>query len=488
MRRCALLLTCLLSQAAAWGEPQELVERRLAIHELMGDHAVALLLPAPYSKRSNDVNWPYRQRNHLHYLTHNSYPGTHLMLVNNGRQRGDLLFAKLGDPEYEVWEGRLPTVEELQSSTGIDTVYAEEDFMPALRRLLNGAAMNPDAERYDGSEFPGLFQRLVEGEAEVWLDLGRNRRLDDSQAPTAEQLLAARLRERFPEIRIRNLGPELEAIRHRKSESELARLQQAIDITGEAVLAAMGRATAADHEYQVQATIEYTFRNLGACCAAFPSIVAGGENATILHYGENNAALRKGELLLMDIGAEVDYYAADITRTIPISGRFSDDQRAIYELVLGANRAALAVAKAGVGFDELEQVALRHLGTGLLALGLITEDTDEQVKSYFLHGLGHSLGMDVHDAWEYELELAENMVITIEPGIYVRPQDVVREDWYRALDEEQKTGVDAALARFAGIGVRIEDDVLIERRSATLLSSEIPVTVEDIEAIMAPLP
>ncbi|MEE4193207.1 MAG: M24 family metallopeptidase, partial [Halieaceae bacterium] len=122
------------------------------------------------------------------------------------------------------------------------------------------------------------------------------------------------------------------------------------------------------------------------------------------------------------------------------------------------------------------------------ALGLITEDTDEQVKSYFLHGLGHSLGMDVHDAWEYELELAENMVITIEPGIYVRPQDVVREDWYRALDEEQKTGVDAALARFAGIGVRIEDDVLIERRSATLLSSEIPVTVEDIEAIMAPLP
>ncbi len=487
MRRCALLLTSLL-QAAAWAEPAELAGRRLAVHELMGDHAVALLLPAPYSNRSNDVNWPYRQHNHLHYLTHNTHPGTHLMLVNNGRQRGELLFAKLGDPDYEVWEGKLPSVEALKASTGIDTVYSEEDFMPALRRLLNGRAMDPEAERYDGTVFPGLFQRLIEGEVEVWLDLGRHRSLDAKRPPSAEQALAASLREHLPEIRIRNLGPELEAIRHRKSDSELALLQRAIDITGEAVLAAMGRATAADHEYQVQATIEYTFRNLGACCAAFPSIVAGGENATVLHYGKNSAPLNKGDLLLMDIGAEVNYYAADITRTIPVSGRFSNDQRAIYELVLGANRAAFAVAKDGVRFAELEQAALRHLGAGLLALGLITEDNDEQVKSYFLHGLGHSLGMDVHDAWEYELELAEDMVITIEPGIYVRPQDVVKAGWYTALDEEQKAGVDVALARFGGIGVRIEDNVLIERRGATLLSSEIPTTVEDIEAIMAPLP
>ncbi len=488
MRVCVALLTTLLWQAAAWADPAELAERRLAIHELMGDHAVALLLPTATHYRSNDVNWPYRQHNHLYYLTHSVHPGTHLMLVNNGRQRGEALFAKLGDPEYEVWEGKLPSPEELQASTGIDTIYDEKDFPEALRWLLNGAAMDPEAGRYDGTEFPGLFQRLIEGDVEVWLDLGRYRQIDDSKPPSAEQQMAATLKARFPEIRIRNLGPELEAIRYRKSESELALLQRAIDITGEAVLAAMGRATAADHEYQVQAAIEYTFRNLGACCAAFPSIVAGGENATILHYGENSASLKKGDLLLMDIGAEVEFYAADISRTIPVSGRFSDDQRTLYELVLGANREALAAAREGVSFADLEAIAMRHLGAGLLELGLITEDVDEQVKSYFLHGLGHSLGMDVHDAWEYELELTEDMVITIEPGLYVRPRDVASADWYQALDEEQQATVDAALDRFGGIGVRIEDDVLIERRGAVLLSSDIPVTVEDIEAIMAPMP
>lgn len=482
----ALLLSLLTLQAAADAPPPgELAERRQKIHELMGDHAVALLLPAPSSNRSNDVNWPYRQHNHLYYLTLNTFPGTHLMLVNNGRQRGEYLFAKLGDPVYEVWEGKLPTVEELREQSGIENVYAEKEFRNMLRRLLNGYAMDPDGTTYDGPEFEGFFREVVENEVEIWLDLGRYRRLESTAPPTAEQMLAQTLRERFPEIRIRNLGPKLEAIRHRKSEYELSLMQRAIDITGEAHLAAMRRAPAASHEYQVQATIEYTFRDLGACCRAYPSIVAGGSNATILHYGENNAPLGKGDLLLMDVGAEVDYYAADITRTIPVSGRFSADQRAIYDLVLAANRAAIAAAKPGVDFEALTELSMRRIGAGLLELGLITEDIDEQVKSYTLHSLGHAVGLDVHDAQEYHLPLDQGMVVTIEPGIYVRPQDVSKASWYTGLDEQQQAGVDAALQRFAGIGVRIEDEILITRRGAKNLSAAIPVTAEDIESVMA---
>lgn len=487
MKRVASLLIVLVSLQAAtgWSAASELEQRREKLHDAMGEHAVALLLPAPQWTRSRDVTWPYRQHSNLYYLSHNTHPGTHLMLVNNGRQRDAFLFAKLGDPQYEVWEGKLPTVEELQAESGIGTVYPEKAFKGALRRLLNGYSMDPDANSYAGPEFPGFFAELVENDVEIWLDLGRYRRLEQKKPPTAEQQLAAKLRERFPEIRIRNLGPELEAIRRVKTEHELGLMRRAIDITGDAHLAAMKRAPSASHEYQVQADIEHTFRDAGACCRAFTSIVAGGANATILHYGENSAALDRDSLLLMDIGAEVQYYAADITRTIPVSGKFSDDQRAIYELVLAAQAEAIAATKPGVGMEKLQTIASERMGVGLLEIGLITENNEDQVKSYFLHSLGHSVGLDVHDTFEYHLPLEAGNVITIEPGIYVRPQDVVKAPWYNALDDDQKAGVDAALERFGGIGVRIEDEILVTRRGAENLSAGIPVTVDEIESIMA---
>ena len=398
--------------------------------------------------------------------------------------RGEYLFAKLEDPQHEVWEGKLPTVEELQQSSGIQTVYPAKEFNAVLRRLLNGYNLDPEGDIYDSPEYSGFFQTLVENEVEIWLDLGRYRRLETDTPVTAEQQLAATLRERFPEIRIRNLGPELEAIRRIKSDHELTLMQRAIDITGEAHLAAMERAPTASHEYQVQAGIEYTFRNLGACCRAYPSIVAGGTNATILHYGENDEPLEKGELLLMDIGAEVQYYAADITRTIPVSGRYSDEQRTVYELVLAAQRDCIAEIKPGRPWGEIEDFAQQRLGEGLLELGLITENVKDQVKSYYLHSIGHSVGLDVHDAFDYHLELREGMVMTVEPGIYVRPQDVKKAAWYGELEDEQRAAVDAALDRFAGIGIRIEDEILVTRRGAKNLSAGIPVTVADIEAIM----
>ena len=244
MKYAVTLLAALFAlQATAAELAEELENRRLHVHELMSDHAVALLLPAPQRVRSNDVNWPYRQNNHLYYLTGDTHPYTHLMLVNNGRQRGQYLFAKLEDPQHEVWEGKLPTVEELQQSSGIQTVYPAKEFNAVLRRLLNGYNLDPEGDIYDSPEYSGFFQTLVENEVEIWLDLGRYRRLETDTPVTAEQQLAATLRERFPEIRIRNLGPELEAIRRIKSDHELTLMQRAIDITGEAHLAAGGWAS-----------------------------------------------------------------------------------------------------------------------------------------------------------------------------------------------------------------------------------------------------
>ncbi len=483
------LLACCPAQwaAASQADSREWQERRDKVHDLMGDKAIAILLPASKRQRSADVNWPYRQHNHMVYLTNTRGEGNHLLLVNNGRQRHDYLFAKLSDPAYEVWEGKLPDAETLQATSGIADVFSEKAFDGVLRRLLNGVSVDPAATGYSVPEFNGFFNSLITQEVEVWLDLGRYRRLKTNEPASPEQRLAATLKERFPELKIRNLAPALEAMRRVKSEHELQLMRRAIDITGDAHLAAMRRAPSATHEYQVQATIEYTFRNSGACCRSFPSIVAGGANATILHYSENDAPLDKDGLLLMDIGAEVDYYAADITRTIPVSGTFSNDQRAIYETVLAANQAAIAAAKPGESFESLTEVSNRRLGQGLLELGLITDNIDEQVDSYGLHSLGHSVGMDVHDAFEYHMDLAPGMVITIEPGLYVRPQDIVTSAWYEALNDGQRAGIDTALQRFGDIGVRIEDEILITRRGAKHLSADIPATVEAIEKTMAGL-
>ena len=492
VRRSAAMLTMLLAMAAAAQganhDAREWQERRSRIHDLMGDHAVAILLSAPQRQRSADIKWPYRQHNHLVYLSNTTGLDTKLMLINNGREREDILFTKLSDPVYEVWEGKLPDAETLRTRSGIDKVFSDDQFHATLRRLLNGVSIDPEGNAYSEPEFPALFDALIQEEVEVWLDLGRYRRLHTDAPATAAQQLASTLRARFPELRIRNLSPALEAMRRIKSEGELDLMQRAIDITAEAHRAAMLRARDATHEYQIQATIEYTFRNAGACCRAFPSITAGGSNATVLHYAENNAPLEQGSLLLMDIGAEVAYYAADITRTIPVSGRYSSDQRLVYDTVLKANQAAIAAARPGETFASLTQVSNRLLGDGLLAMGLITENTDEQVKSYSLHSLGHSVGMDVHDAFEYHIALESGMVITIEPGLYIRPQDIVATDWYGKLDETQQSTIDAALQRFGGIGVRIEDEVLITRRGAKNLSADIPVDPEAIEALMASAP
>ena len=270
-----------------------------------------------------------------------------------------------------------------------------------------------------------------------------------------------------------------------KDASEIASVQRAVDITVEAQKAAMRRVMAAGHEYEVQATIEYTFRNLGACCWGFPSIVASGRNATTLHYETNNDPIPPGVLMLTDIGAEVEGYSADVTRTYPQSGRFTPEQRAIYETVLRAQAGSMALMKPGVRMGDVHEAAIRMLGEGLLGLGLISRNDRDQVRLYFPHGLGHLLGLRVHDVDDRDRALEAGMIVTNEPGIYVRAADVRASPVYLALPANERAGIDAALARYADIGVRIEDDVLITDGEPRNLSAAAPRTVGDIEAWMA---
>jgi Xaa-Pro aminopeptidase len=302
---------------------------------------------------------------------------------------------------------------------------------------------------------------------------------------TREQQFADQLRRRFPEVAFRDAAPLLHAMREIKSATELTLIQRAIDITVAAQNAAMARVLTATREYEVQATIEFTFRNLGACCWAFPSIVAAGPNATTLHYETNNGPIVRDGLVLTDIGAEVDGYGADVTRTYPADGTFSAEQRAIYDAVLAAQEAAIPLMRAGRRFIEVHHKALEVVGRELLKLGLVTKNTPEQAGLYLFHGSGHPLGLQTHDVYDRTRAFEPGMVFTNEPGIYVRRDDIVGSEVFKALAPVEQESMRAAVARYAGIGVRIEDDVLITAAEPKVLSAGAPRTAKDIEALMA---
>jgi Xaa-Pro aminopeptidase len=275
------------------------------------------------------------------------------------------------------------------------------------------------------------------------------------------------------------------AMREIKSDTELALIQRAVDITVDAQKAAMARVLTATRENEVQATIEFTFRNLGACCWAFPSIVAAGRNATTLHYETNNDPIVRDGLLLTDLGAEVEGYSADVTRTYPADGTFSPEQRAIYDIVLAAQNETLPLMRPGHKFIEIHDKAQSVVGGELLKLGLVTKNAPEQSELYLFHGTGHPLGLQTHDVYDRQRTFEPNMVFTNEPGVYVRKDDVLASDVFKTLSVSEQRSVRTALDRFDGIGVRIEDDVQITRGEPKMLSAGAPRAARDIEALMA---
>jgi Xaa-Pro aminopeptidase len=406
--------------------PVEVLTRRRAALLARLEPGIALLRSADHrSLHEHPQDSDFRQDNNFYYLTGLETPGSWLVMFKPERGPGKLLlYLPERDPAKEVWMGpQLGPGSEVTELTGIEAVHPASEFEAEIVRRL----AQPEAFR----EYPQLYLPLGEGA--------------ESTREIVELAVQARRS-------ISDLGTPLAELRLVKDSVELARLRRAIAITVEAHRQAMKAVRPGMYEYELEAVVEYVFRSHGAERVGFPSIVGSGPNSVILHYDRSRRRMEESDLVVIDIGAEYGYYTADLTRTLPVSGKYSPRQRAIYELVLATQAVVIDSVRPGTTFWELERIARGHMrvhSKGLCGGG--------GCDRYFLHGLGHWLGMDVHDVGSYATPFVPGMVVTIEPGIYL-------------ADES--------------LGVRIEDDLLVTEEGHEVLSADLPRSVAEIEALM----
>ncbi|MGE0639932.1 MAG: aminopeptidase P family protein [Thermoanaerobaculia bacterium] len=484
-RLTAVLATLLLLPAALLAAtPEEYAARRAALADRLGPDAMLILMSPEPAQRNGDVDWPFRQEDNLLYLTGLTEPQTTLVLVPGETAHREIVFTRDGDPAQELWTGHIPTFDEVRSVSGVEEVVSAKRFPEFVAAAMEGRSWNATAgyRSYRPPGLPSWLAKVRAGAANVWLILESR---GYGKAATPELRIVEELRKSYPELRFRDAFPVLTDMRMVKSPAEINEVQRAIDVTVAAQKAAMRQGLTAKHEYELEATVAYAFRSLGACCWAFPSIVASGKNATTLHYETNNDPIAPGELILTDLGAEYAGYSADVTRTYPQNGTFSPEQRAIYQAVLRAQSETILLMKAGAYMHEVHDAATRILGEELLQLGLVTSNEPAQVRWYFPHGLGHHLGLRTHDVNDRTAALAPGMILTNEPGLYIRPDSVKASPVYKALPEADQASIAAALERYQGIGVRIEDDILITSGEPRNLSAGAPRTVEEIESWIA---
>ena len=419
----------------------------------MSPDSIAIISSAREATRSNDTLYRYRQDSDFYYLTGFDEPEAIAVIAPSHKEHKFTLFVRPRDPEREIWDGRRAGVEGARADYGADAAFPISEFDAKLTEFLNGAN--------------NLYYRIGNGNAE----------LDETIVKQIRHLRAlGRRGMRAPEAII-DTGVIIHEMRLFKSEDEIALMQRAADIAAEGHREAMKQARPGMKEYEVEALIEYTFRKNGASAPAYTSIVGGGANATVLHYINNDATLSDGDLLLIDAGAEYQGYASDITRTFPVGGRFTEGQREIYDLVLEAQLACIEMVRPGERPQDIQKRSVEVLTEGMLRLGLLKGDAEtvikeEKYKQFYMHTIGHFLGLDVHDVGRYHIkdesrQLEPGMVMTVEPGIYISPA---------TKDIPEK---------YLGIGIRIEDDVLVTEDSNRILSDKAPKQIEEIEELTA---
>jgi Xaa-Pro aminopeptidase len=492
MTRLMMVLLTLLAAAPLFAQhptidASEYAARRARLAKEIGPNAIFVAFSPKQQIRSGDQEWPFRQSDDLLYLTGIDEEDTTLVMVPGDPEFAEVLFVRDRNPQQEVWTGRIPARDEVTKISGIKRIESSRGARNFVNTALSGSAFitNFDAmtERLPTRSMPHYYDAMLNGIPEIWTV--NEARISDPTAPaTQEQLFVRDLRDRYPSLRFRDAQPMLVHMREVKSPGEIALIQRAIDITEAAQKAAMKRVLTATSENQVDAVIDFTYKDMGTCCWAFPSIVASGANTTTLHYMANNGPVDRAGLFLTDLGAEYLGYSADVTRTYPADGKFTADQRAIHNAVFAAQDAAIAALKPGSHFRDADHAAIAVIGRELLRLGLISKDDPKQVFMYFRHVPGHHIGLDTHDVADRDRPIEPNMVFAVEPGIYVRKNDVVASPMYMKLTKEEQASIAKALDRYDGIGVRIEDNVLITETGAKLLSSGSPRKAEDIERFM----
>lgn len=409
--------------------------------------AIAIIPAAPEVTRSRDTEFPFRQDSDFYYLTGFNEPNAVLVLAPDS-DVPEQLFCQPSDAQAEIWHGRRLGVAAAEVQLNVDAAWSIEELDQRMPRLLNQV----DSVFYAQGTYAEFDQRLL-----GWFNL----------------LRATPKKGDLPPRALVDLRPLVHAQRLIKQPEELALMRRAAEISVAAHKRAMLFAQPERFEYQVAAELHHEFALQGALHPAYGTICGGGENACILHYTDNSSELKNGDLILIDAGAEYQGYAADITRTFPVNGRFSDSQKALYEVVLAAQEAALAEAKPGGNLPAAHEAAARTITQGLIELDILSGSFRENwenasYRQFFIHGLGHWLGLDVHDVGLYSengkpVRFKPGMVLTVEPGIYIPPDAKVAERW-------------------RGMGIRIEDDVVITDDGHDNLTAAVPKTVADIEA------
>lgn len=464
------------------GELQEdLRARRARVLEQLGPHSMLILWSADLKSYSNDVEYEFRQDSDLYYLTGMEQDETILVLMPGNETRKEILFIKEKDPEREHWEGQIMSETDATTHTGIETVYLVDRFDSFVRSLLSGRPF--DVPRYRAStEYSAFFEALADNRARVALALTELPELKGELSYPLQ--FAQRIRERYFGLDVQNAADIIHKLRQIKTPYEAELLRRSGVIASEGHLAGMRAALSAQYEYEVEAAIESTYMRLGAYGSSYPAIVASGPNATILHYSTSRGKIEPEDLLLVDSAANYQYQTVDITRTYPVSGTFDPQQKDIYRIVLAAQDAGMEAALAGSTLNDVHLATVEVVKQGLLNVGLITDTSGDQYRTWYTHGACHWIGMDVHDVGERDRPLEPGMAFVIEPGIYIREGalDHLPDDPENAAFIEK---VRSAYKKYKDIGVRIEDSFLLTESGLEHLSGTVPRTINAIERHMS---
>ncbi len=431
---------------------QEFTRRRKALMGMMESNSIAILPAAVEKSRSRDTDFPFRQDSDFFYLTGFNEPNAVLVLVPE-RDHGEyVLFCQDRDREKEIWDGYRAGPE------GATEKYGANDAFPI-------------------DDIDDILSGLIEGRQRMYYAMGKDPEFDKRVMGWVNRIRAKVRSGATPPGEFLDLDHLLHDMRLFKSAAEIRIMEKASSISCDAHIRAMKACKPGIYEYQLEAEIRHECIVNGAREQAYTPIVGGGKNGCILHYVENSDRLKDGDLVLIDAGGEFQHYAADITRTFPVNGKFSKEQAAIYRIVLAAQNAALAMVKPGNHWNEPHDASVEAITSGLIELGLLKGELQEEMdagayKGFYMHRIGHWLGMDVHDVGDYRVGnewrvLESGMVMTVEPGIYISP------------------GNETVAKKWRGIGIRIEDDVLVTKGGCQVLTHKAPKTIEEIEALMA---